>query len=28
VIVTDNGAIKFIIVNPSNDNRFYRLENP
>jgi hypothetical protein len=26
--VTDNGTIKFIIVNPPADNRFYRLQNP
>ena len=26
--VTDNGTIKFIIVNPPTANRFYRLKNP
>ena len=26
--VTDNGAIKFIVVNPPTGNRFYRLRNP
>ena len=26
--VTDNGTIKFIIVNPPTGNRFYRLKNP
>ncbi len=26
--VTDNGTIKYIIVNPPNGNRFYRLKNP
>ena len=26
--VTDNGTIKYIIVNPSTGNRFYRLKNP
>ena len=26
--VTDNGTIKFIIVNPPVGNRFYRLRNP
>jgi|ERR1022692_1102587 hypothetical protein len=26
--VTDNGTIKFIIVNPPRGNRFYRLKNP
>ena len=26
--VTDNGTIKFIIVNPPSGNRFYRLKNP
>ena len=26
--VTDNGTIKFIIVNPPTGNRFYRLRNP
>jgi hypothetical protein len=26
--VTDNGTIKFIIVNPPAGNRFYRLSNP
>jgi hypothetical protein len=26
--VTDNGTIKYIIVNPPNGQRFYRLRNP
>jgi hypothetical protein len=26
--VTDNGTIKYIIVNPPAGNRFYRLSNP
>jgi hypothetical protein len=26
--VTDNGTIKFIIVNPPSGNRFFRLSNP
>jgi hypothetical protein len=26
--VTDNGTIKFIIVNPPAGNRYYRLSNP
>jgi hypothetical protein len=26
--VTDNGTIKFIIVNPPTGNRYYRLKNP
>ena len=26
--ITDNGTIKYIIVNPPNGNRFYRLRNP
>jgi|ERR1017187_2930891 hypothetical protein len=26
--VTDNGTIKYIIVNPPTGNRFYRLKNP
>ena len=26
--VTDNGTIKFILVNPPTANRFYRLRNP
>jgi hypothetical protein len=26
--VTDNGIIKYIIVNPPTGNRFYRLQNP
>jgi hypothetical protein len=26
--VTDNGTIKYIIVNPPAGNRFYRLKNP
>jgi len=26
--VTDNGIIKYIIVNPPAGNRFYRLQNP
>jgi hypothetical protein len=26
--VQDNGTIKFIIVNPPDGNRFYRLKNP
>jgi hypothetical protein len=26
--VTDNGTLKFIIVNPPLDNRFYRLSKP
>jgi len=26
--VTDNGSIKFIIVNPPSGNRYYRLRNP
>src|SRR5271157_3325479 len=26
--VTDNGTIKYIIVNPPTGNRFYRLRNP
>jgi hypothetical protein len=26
--ITDNGTIKYIIVNPPTGNRFYRLKNP
>ena len=26
--VTDNGTIKYIIINPPTGNRFYRLKNP
>ena len=26
--VTDNGTIKYIIVNPPTGNRYYRLKNP
>jgi hypothetical protein len=26
--VTDNGTIKYIIINPPAGNRFYRLKNP
>ena len=26
--VTDNGTIKYILVNPPTGNRFYRLKNP
>ena len=26
--VTDNGIIKYILVNPPTGNRFYRLQNP
>ena len=26
--VTDNGTIKYIMVNPPTGNRFYRLKNP
>jgi len=26
--ITDNGSIKYIIVNPPTGNRFYRLRNP
>jgi hypothetical protein len=26
--ITDNGTIKFIIVNPPTGNRYYRLKNP
>jgi len=27
-ILQDNGTIRSIIVNPTNDSRFYRLANP
>jgi hypothetical protein len=26
--VTDNGIIKYILVNPPPGNRFYQLQNP